>query len=150
MRPSANPAGNPREASSVPVVAENINPPPAVPPAPSTLEELGRTVWAALWDAGGPAYYPPTDRFVIERYCSLHDRRKTFLDILDRDGAMILGSQGQEVLHPASRALDSVEKELRAIEDRLGLNPEARARLGIVTIEHKSKLDAFLEGEELT
>lgn len=148
MRPKANPVGNPRESlSEAPPPSENLTPLPPIPPPPGHLEAVGAAIWTELWEAGGSAYHPPTDRFIIERYCTLQDRRQGLMDTLERDGFMILGSQGQDVLHPASRALDSAEKELRAIEDRLGLNPEARARLGLATIEHKSKLDAFLEGE---
>ena len=31
------------------------------------------------------------------------------------------------------------------LEDRLGLNPEARIRLGIATVEQKSRLQEFLD-----
>ena len=145
-RPKSDPAGNPRSSkSAAPVASENLNPLPEVPRPPARLGARGSQIWVELWEAGGSAYHPPTDRFVIERYCLLHDRHAELWATLDRDGFMAMGSQGQEVLHPAARALDSTEKELRSLEDRLGLNPEARARLGIATIEHKSKLDAFLE-----
>ena len=149
MRPSVNPAGNPREAATPPVVAENISPRPSVPSVPAHLEEVGRALWPELWEAGGDAYHPPTDRFIIERYCTLHDRRVTLMSYVERDGFVVPGSTGQDTLHPAAKELAATEKELRALEDRLGLNPEARARLNIATIEHKSKLDAFLEGEGL-
>lgn len=149
MRPKVNPSGNPREASVPPVVAENISVRPSVPEAPDHLAELGAALWVDLWEAGGDAYHPPTDRFIIERYCTLHDRRETLMGYVERDGFVVPGSTGQDTLHPAAKELAATEKELRALEDRLGLNPEARARLNIATIEHKSKLDAFLEGENL-
>lgn len=150
MRPKASPAGNPREAQGVALeAAPNLTPAIPIPPRPAHLGARGAALWTELWEAGGSAYHPPTDRFIIERYCSLHDRRHELLSIVEKDGMISVGSQGQDVLHPAVRALDITEKELKSLEDRLGLNPEARARLGIATIEHKSKLDAFLEGEGL-
>ncbi len=56
------------------------------------------------------------------------------------------GSTGQVVVHPAARMVSDLEGRLATLEDRLGLNPEARLRLGITAVEHRSKLDAFLEG----
>ena len=149
MRPKADPVGNPRSSEAPPPVPVQNLLEAAVPDPPDNLEERGLEVWENLWAAGAGAYHGPTDRYVIERYCQLHDRRQALMEVLERDGFMILGSQGQDVLHPASRALDTVEKELRALEDRLGLNPESRARLSLAVIEHKSKLDAFLEEEGL-
>ena len=58
-----------------------------------------------------------------------------------------MGSQGQDVVHPTARLIGDVEGQLLALEDRLGLNPEARLWLGISAVEHKTKLDAFLEGK---
>ena len=46
--------------------------------------------------------------------------------------------------------LSEVEGRLGPIEDRLGLNPEARLRLGIAAVEHQSRLDRFLDEEALT
>ena len=131
----------------MPAPAENILPAVPIPPPPDRLRSRGREIWGALWEAGGSAYWPATDRFIVERYCLLQDRHADLWEILDGVGFVSVGSQGQEVAHPAARLLDTVEKELRATEDRLGLNPDARARLGISAAEAKSKLDAFLEDD---
>ena len=40
--------------------------------------------------------------------------------------------------------VNDLEGKLTTLEDRLGLNPEARLRLGITAVEHKTRLDAFL------
>jgi hypothetical protein len=40
--------------------------------------------------------------------------------------------------------LDATDGKLQQMEDRLGLNPEARIRLGIASVEGESKLSAFL------
>lgn len=53
----------------------------------------------------------------------------------------------QRPVHPAARLVGDAEIKLIAVEDRLGLNPQTRLRLGISAVEHKTKLDAFLEGK---
>jgi hypothetical protein len=42
-----------------------------------------------------------------------------------------------------ARLLSSTEKQLVALEDRLGLNPESRLRLGISQVRVRSELDRF-------
>ncbi len=64
---------------------------------------------------------------------------------LNDEGMTTVGSRGQMVLNPKQRVLQDIEQKLVALEDRLGLSPESRLRLGISAVEHKSKLEAFIE-----
>ncbi|MBE80942.1 MAG: phage terminase small subunit P27 family [Gemmatimonadetes bacterium] len=114
------------------------------PQAPQTLKSHGKHLWAELWDAGRNFYQPKTDSLVLERYCNLQERRKELLEIIEAEGWLAVGSTGQTVTHPAAKLLAEVEGRLSPLEDRLGLNPESRLRLGISSVEHQSKLDAFL------
>ena len=146
MRPKAEPTGNPRKSlAPAKPEPENIAPRLPVPPVPVHLEAVGQEVWHAVWAAGGDAYSPKTDAYVIERYAALHDRRNKLQGMIDADGLTSVGSQGQIVLHPAARLIGDVEKQMSSLEDKLGLNPESRLRLGISAIEKESKLDAFLK-----
>ncbi|MEO6770472.1 MAG: phage terminase small subunit P27 family [Umezawaea sp.] len=101
------------------------------PRVPASLGTEGREVWRQVWAAGQGAYNPHTDRYVIERYCALHDRRAELLGLIDEDGLTTVGSTGQTVMHPALRHVETTEREMRAIEAVLGLSLEARLRLGI-------------------
>ena len=114
------------------------------PDAPPSLKTHGKHLWAALWDAWRNFYQPATDSLVLERYCNLQELRKELLDVIENEGWMTIGSTGQTVAHPAAKLLSEVEGRLSPLEDRLGLNPESRLRLGISSVEHQSKLDAFL------
>ncbi len=148
MRPSADPQGHARTSTTpAPAPPTNILPAPPTPEAPEHLGPVGRRIWAEVWTAGRKAYVPETDAYIIERYSSLHERRAQLLSVLESEGFTTTGSQGQTVAHPAAKILDSVETKLTSLEDRLGLNPEARLRLGIAAVEHKSRLDAFLDDE---
>lgn len=145
-RAKANPSGNPRGAvdvSQAPVVHDG-----RAPRVPASLGSAGKDVWREVWKAGQGAYHPQTDRYVIERYCALHDRRTELLDAIDGDGLMTIGSTGQPVPHPLLRYVESTEKEMRAIESTLGLNLEARLRLGIAASAIKQTTLADLLGDD--
>jgi len=140
-KPAATRQGH---GSTVPEFRPNHEPVPA-PPAPASLKKYGQRLWCELWHAGRNAYQPQTDSAILERYCSLSERRQDLLTLLSEEGYVTTGSTGQPVSHPAAKLLDSIEGRLGPIEDRLGLNPEARFRLGISSVEHTSKLAAFLD-----
>lgn len=146
MRPVKEPKGNAiKSTKPAPVEPENL----AVqhlPPVPKGLTRNGQAVWYSVWDAGGDSYSVKTDAYVIERYATLHVRRDELMQMLSDEGMVSVGSQGQQVLHPAARYLSDVETSLSKLEDKLGLNPEARIRLGISAIEKESKLDQFMKG----
>ncbi|WP_410576625.1 phage terminase small subunit P27 family [Amycolatopsis sp. lyj-108] len=136
-------SGNPRSANGSPS-APTVHVGRA-PRVPSKLGDVGREIWRAVWAAGEGAYLPATDRFVIERYCELHDRRAALLREVEIDGLTTVGSTGQTVIHPALRYVESTEKEMRAIETTLGLNLEARLRLGIAAnAARRTTLDDIL------
>lgn len=143
-RPSAHPQGHAsRPKDLAPVEAAAFAP----PPAPSHLSPEAATVWTEVWEAGGQAYNVRTDARVIERYAELTHRRLQLLAQLNEEGWTSFGSQGQQTAHPAARLLSDAEAKLQSLEDRLGLNPEARLRLGIAAVEKESKLAAFLKGD---
>jgi P27 family predicted phage terminase small subunit len=117
-------------AEPAPVVYEG-----RAPRVPAHLKATGKDVWRNVWAAGMGAYSPDTDRNVITRYCELHDRRADLLALVEADGYMSEGYNGQPVAHPMLRFVESTEKELRAIETTIGFTPEARLRLGLVAAE---------------
>ncbi|AFU62196.1 terminase small subunit [Streptomyces phage TG1] len=117
-------------AEPAPVVYEG-----RAPRVPHHLKAAGKEVWRSVWSAGMGAFSPDTDRNLITRYCELHDRRAALLDQIEADGYMSEGYNGQPVMHPALRFVESTEKELRAIETAIGFTPESRLRLGLVASE---------------
>ena len=127
---------------TTPTVTRSHVPMP-MPDPPSGLGPFGVSLWADVWTMGA-GVYQPTDLQVIARYCSLSERRHTLLGLVEADGWLTTGSTGQMVVHPAARMVADIEGRLTTLEDRLGLNPEARMRLGLTGAELKTKLDAFL------
>ena len=131
-------------ASTTPTITRSTAP-TLLPDPPLSLGTVGTDYWIEVWTAGA-GVYQPTDTYVIERYCSLQERRRNLMDLVEADGWLTTGSTGQVVVHPAARMVSDIEGRLSSLEDRLGLNPEARLRLGITAVEHQSRLDAFLSG----
>lgn len=129
--------------STTPTITRSSLPLPT-PDPPSSLGPIGASCWTNIWTLGA-GVYQPTDVNVIERYCSLHERRHRLLVIIEESGSWLAqGSTGQVVVHPAAKMVSDIEGRLATLEDRLGLNPEARLRLGITGLDHRSRLDAFL------
>ena len=145
MRPKApdQRVGHPRGAAVATVMAaaplSQTSPLP-----PENLTPYGLGLWRLVWDYGSKVYQP-ADSILILRYVDLQERRARLLKDLERDGYFSVGSQGQLVQHPACRILSDVESKLVPLEDRLGLSPESRARLGIATVEAETKLSQFLK-----
>jgi P27 family predicted phage terminase small subunit len=142
-RPSANPVGHARAAVSKEV--KPTTPGVATTPVPDpSFDQESLELWNDLWKLGVGVYavaHIPS----ITRYVQMQQRRRKFLAIIEDEGWLVVGAQGQTVIHPVARQLSDVEGKLMSLEDRLGLSPEASLRLGIATAEVKSKLDAFLE-----
>lgn len=141
-RPSANPTGHKTAPAPIEVnhLVEFTSPAP-----PTSLSLRAKEVWEVVWDAGRDAYNVRTDGQIIARYSEMTARRESLLRTLDEEGWTTVGSSGQIVAHPAARLVADVDGKLQALEDRLGLNPEARIRLGIATVEQKSRLQEFLD-----
>ena len=77
------PAGDRKShASTTPTIHRSSLPLP-VPDAPATLGPIGASCWTNVWTLGA-GVYQPTDAYVIERYCALHERRHRLL-VLVRD-----------------------------------------------------------------
>jgi P27 family predicted phage terminase small subunit len=114
-----------------------------IPPAPSTLTEVGTAVWDFVW-LNAPVR--SSDKLVVERFCRLHEHRHALTKVLQEDGLMSVGSQGQPVVHPALRALATLEPQLGRLEQVLGLSPEARTRLNVPD-SFEDELSKFMAGE---
>jgi len=104
----------------------------AAPEAPHALSDRSRTAWTRYWSSPiARVMLPDLDGETLEMLLRMRDER----DIEFRMGKrnrMVLGSQGQPVINPMLAHAMVLQKEIRALEDRLGLNPAARLRLGIL------------------
>lgn len=87
--------------------------------------------WAEFW--GSPlvqATLPGTDTPMIRRLFGLRDERERMMRVVRR-GRVVAGSKGQARPNPLYPQVASFDAEIRQLEDRIGLSPQARLRLGI-------------------
>ncbi len=93
---------------------------PEVPPSPTVeLDGYALALWELLWNEH-PAL-ASTDVFCVERYCLLQKRAKDLREAIGSNWTTV-GARGQDVANPLAKIVMDTEKEIRQLEDRLGLN----------------------------
>ena len=124
----------------------DIRPPlPAVrsemPPYPKSILKVTKERWAAYWQHEVSTVACVVDMPVIERLHRRYDERERSYREIRKIGRLTKGSQGQIILHPLLKYIDQCEQEIRQLEDRLGLSPAARLRMGAALAGAKRTLD---------
>lgn len=98
--------------------------------------------WHSFWSTDVAAAVRDSDLPALYRLWSLRDlQRKLFA--VGAETPLVAGSQGQTVINPALRQADNLSAEIRQLEDRFGLTPAARARLGLDTSKLQRSLDTI-------
>lgn len=106
-----------------------------VPDPPDGLLSQTRDIWLALWDTDVAMSWRPSDVIVVRRYVSLLDERARHDAQLNIEGHVVSGSRGQDSAHPLLSRVAQIDTQLTQLEDRLGLSPLSRSRLGLVTAQ---------------
>lgn len=94
---------------------------------------LARTVkaWEMFWTSEISGLVVDADREALDRLFCLYDTRermqRTFLE-----KPFTTGSTGQTVVHPAAKEVAALDERILRLEDRFGITPSARLKLGIV------------------
>jgi P27 family predicted phage terminase small subunit len=104
-----------------------------VPDPPTGILKASKQTWTTFWESDlgqSPAIRRDTDLGVVERLWQLYDERDRAYRGYKR-ARLIKGSQGQMVLNPLGRMFLDLEGKIQSLEDRIGLSPMARLKLGI-------------------
>ena len=118
---------------------------PALPEKLAGKEPLASTeeAWQRLWSSDvAQVLELDSDLEAVVRWASLLDERERAFRSF-RQQRLVEGSQGQAVISPLWSVVQACDKELRALEDRIGLSPKARLQLGITYAEAATSLDAL-------
>ena len=102
------------------------------PPHPARRKLLAETVqaWERFWRSELAGLVQPADEPALARLWHLYDTRARFERILLRS-PFVPGSAGQTVVHPAAREIASLDGRILALEDRFGITPMGRLKLGL-------------------
>lgn len=110
---------------------------PLIPDPPKGVKQEVKDLWTRLWQTPvGRAWDPDMDGPLLLRYAkTFHHWLNAQRDLANLDGVVTQGSQGQPVIHPITQYISQLEQRMAQMEDKLGLSPMARARLGLTIAE---------------
>ena len=114
-----------------------------MPPYPKSILKVTKQRWAIYWQHEVSAVACQVDLPMVERLFRRYDEcERAYRAIRKKDiGRLAVGSQGQQILHPLLKYIDQCEQEARQLEDRLGLSPNARLRMGATLAGAKRTLE---------
>lgn len=135
-----------RNTGAVALAADAARP---VPGAPKGLTTRAREVWRTFWRSplGGAVDYQG-DGPALRRWIWLVSERERLLDRFhgegeDRLSLTTFGSTGNVVLHPLLKLEERLSREIMMYEDRFGMTPLARMRLGVAIGQAHESLDGL-------
>ena len=73
----------------------------------------------------------------------LYDELDRMWDAIEETGRVVEGSQKQPRPNPLFKQIETFQAEARQLEDRFGLSPMARLRLGITFADAQASLDGL-------
>jgi len=107
-----------------------------------------RRAWTAFWQSSASGLVAASDRPALARLFKLTDELDRTTRAARRE-RIVEGSKGQPVLSPLYQEARRLRSEVLALEERFGLNPLARLKLGVTVLETKT-LTALLDDGETT
>jgi P27 family predicted phage terminase small subunit len=104
--------------------------PAKLPDPPDHLGDAGRAAWRAVF-LSAPWLGSDADLMLAAQLCDLTDERDALRQVIEREGRLAVGSQGQVVAHPAVSMLRACEKSLMHVAAVLGIGARNAASLGV-------------------
>ena len=107
----------------------------------------GETVerWHFFWDSKLAGNVEPSDEGALRRLFRLYDEIERMWDAVEETGRVVEGSQGQPRPNPLFKQIETFQAEARQLEDRFGLSPMSRLKLGVQFADAHLSLSALNE-----
>lgn len=115
----------------------------AVPAADESWREATVERWAAFWSSPLASQVEPSDEGAFRRLFKLYDETDRLWEAIEVTGRIVEGSQGQPRPNPLFKQVEAFQAEARQLEDRFGLSPMSRLRLGITFADAQASLDGL-------
>ena len=128
------------ELSPVPSTPEIEIPPPPKPHGGGRLLVATERWWREFWTSPVARLVDPrSDLRALSRLALLYDERDRAYAAYKKKRSST-GSTGQLVVNPFAKEVASLDGRIAALEDRFGLTPDARFKMGIVWSESHDAL----------
>jgi P27 family predicted phage terminase small subunit len=99
--------------------------------------------WQEFWCSPLAQQVEASDYGSLRRLWGLYDELDRLWDAVNETGRVVVGSQGQPRPNPLFKQIEAFQAEARQLEDRFGLSPLARLRLGITFADAAASLDGL-------
>ena len=129
------------KTQDVGVIAQGVSRP--VPAADGAWREATVERWAAFWSSPLASQVESSDEGAFRRLFKLYDEIDRLWEAVDATGRIVEGSQGQPRPNPLFKQVQEFQAEARQLEDRFGLSPLSRLRLGITFADAQASLDGL-------
>ncbi len=114
-----------------------------VPVADSAWRESTVERWVVFWGSPLASQVEPSDEGAFRRLFKLYDEIERMWEAIEVTGRVVEGSQGQPRPNPLYKQVQEFQAEARQLEDRFGLSPMSRLRLGITFADAQASLDGL-------
>jgi P27 family predicted phage terminase small subunit len=115
----------------------------AVPVADVAWREATVERWVIFWGSPLASQVEPSDEGAFRRLFKLYDEIERMWEAIEVTGRVVEGSQGQPRPNPLYKQVQEFQSEARQLEDRFGLSPMSRLRLGITFADAQASLDGL-------
>ncbi|HEY7823405.1 MAG TPA: P27 family phage terminase small subunit [Acidimicrobiia bacterium] len=122
------------------VAAGSVRP---VPQADLSWREGTVERWVAFFASPLASQVEPSDEGAFRRLFKLYDEIDRLWEAIEETGRVVPGSQGQPRPNPLFKQVEAFQAEARQMEDRFGLSPLSRLRLGITFADAQASLDGL-------
>lgn len=99
-------------------------------PAGSRLRAETVVAWESFWRSELASLAKESDHPALVRLFRMYDMRASF-EAMVLAQPMVAGSKGQPRVNPITSEIASLDSRIVALEDRFGLSPAARLKLGV-------------------
>ncbi|HEY7822407.1 MAG TPA: P27 family phage terminase small subunit [Acidimicrobiia bacterium] len=114
-----------------------------VPVAEGSWREGTVERWVSFWASPLASQVEQSDEGAFRRLFKLYDELDRLWEAIDDTGRVVPGSQGQPRPNPLFKQVEAFQAEARQLEDRFGLSPLSRLRLGITFADAQASLDGL-------
>jgi P27 family predicted phage terminase small subunit len=99
--------------------------------------------WHEFWCSPLAQQVEASDYGSLRRLWGLYDELDRLWEAVEDTGRVVMGSQKQPRPNPLFKQIEAFQAEARQLEDRFGLSPLARLRLGITFADAAASLDGL-------